>query len=109
MLTLALLVVVLPPTWAVVSPYLGVHVGPIALITAGIYGANGNKLEDAAKISIGYIAGDIWSLIATVVMQKTPYNANLTLWATLFILGFIAVVVSANIPQYTYLPSWLAG
>lgn len=50
-----------------------------------------------------------WSLIATVVMQKTPYNATLTLWATLFILGFVAVVVSSNIPQYTYLPSWLAG
>ena len=108
-LTLALLVAVLPPTWAVVSPYLGVHVGPIALITTGIYGANGNKLEDAAKISVGYIAGDIWSLIATVVMQKTPYNATLTLWTTLFILGFVAVVVSSNIPQYTYLPSWLAG
>ena len=51
-LTLALLVAVLPPTWAVVSPYLGVHVGPIALITTGIYGANGNKLEDTAKISV---------------------------------------------------------
>ena len=33
-LTLALLVGILPPTWAVISPYIGVHVGPIALIAA---------------------------------------------------------------------------
>ena len=39
-LTLALLVAVLPLTWAVVSPYLGVHVGPIALITAGMLTMN---------------------------------------------------------------------
>ena len=69
-LTLALLVGILPPTWALISPYIGVHVGPIALIAAGIYGANGNKFEDSFKIAAGYIAGDIWSLIATVVMQK---------------------------------------
>lgn len=89
-LTLALLVGILPP--------IGVHVGPIALIAAGIYGANGNKFEDSFKIAAGYIAGDIWSLIATVVMQKTPFSANITLWSTLFILGFIAVIISAKFP-----------
>ena len=89
-LTLALLVGILPPTWALISPYIGVHVGPIALIAAGIYGAK-------------------WSLIATVVMQKTPFSANITLWSTLFILGFIAVIISAKFPRYVYLPSFLAG
>ena len=108
-LTLALLVGILPPTWAVISPYIGGHVGPIALIAAGIYGANGNKFEDSFKIAAGYIAGDIWSLIATVVMQKTPFSANITLWSTLFILGFIAVIISAKFPRYVYLPSFLAG
>ena len=34
LLTLALLVGILPPTWALISPYIGVHVGPIALIAA---------------------------------------------------------------------------
>lgn len=105
LLTLALLVGILPPTWALISPYIGVHVGPIALIAAGIYGANGNKFEDSFKIA----AGDIWSLIATAVMQKTPFSANLTLWSTLFILGFIAVIISAKFPRYVYLPSFLAG
>lgn len=108
-ITLALLVGILPPTWAVISPYIGVHVGPIALIAAGIYGANGNKSEDSFKIAAGYIAGDIWSLIATIVMKKSPINANITLWSTLFILGFIAVIISAKFPSLVYMPSFLAG
>ena len=45
-LTLAVLIAILPPIWAVASPYLGNTVGPIALIAAGIYGTNGNKFED---------------------------------------------------------------
>ena len=98
-LTLALLVGILPPTWALISPYIGVHVGPIALIAAGIYGARA-----------AYIGGcRTTSLIATVVMQKTPFSANITLWSTSFILGYIAVIISAKFPRYVYLPSFLAG
>ena len=62
-LTLALLIAILPPIWAVASPYLGNTVGPIALICAGIYATNGNKFQDAHKIALGYLAGDIWALI----------------------------------------------
>ena len=94
-LTLALLVGILPPTWALISPYIGVHVGPIALIAAGIYGANGNKFEDSFKIAAGYIAGDIWSLIATVVMQKTPFSANITL------AGWAIAMLSMNLDSTT--------
>lgn len=108
-LTLALLVGILPPTWAIISPYIGIRVRPIALIAAGIYGANGNKFKDSFKIAVGYIAGDIWSLIAMTVMRKTPINSIFTLWMTLFVLGFIAVIISAKFPKYIYLPSWLAG
>ena len=56
-LTLALLIAILPPIWAVASPYLGNSVGPIALIAAGIYATNGNKFEDAHKIALGYLCG----------------------------------------------------
>ena len=58
-LTLALLIAVLPPAWAVASPYMGNSVGPVALITAGIYAANGNKWQDAHRIALGLLAGDI--------------------------------------------------
>lgn len=108
-LTLALLVAVLPPLWAVAGPYLGNTVGPIALIAAGIYGTNGNKFEDAHKIALGYLAGDIWSLIATLTMANTPFNADLTLFITLFVLGFLAVVISNILPNIFFMPAWLAG
>lgn len=107
--TLAILVGIMPPIWAVASPYLGNTVGPIALITAGIYGTNGNKWEDAHKIAAGYLAGDIWALICSLIMASTPFNADLTLFVTLAVLGFLAVIISQNIPSIFHMPSWLAG
>ena len=108
-LTLALLIAVLPPAWAVASPYLGNSVGPVALIAAGIYAANGNKWEDAHKIALGYLAGDIWALAATAVMARTPLDPDVTLFAVLAVLGFLAVVISQKLPSLFYMPSWLAG
>ena len=108
-MTLALLIAILPPAWAVVSPYLGNTVGPVALIAAGIYGTNGNKWEDAHKIALGYLAGDIWAYAATVIMASTPFNADLTLFMTLAVLGFLAVVISQYFPDIFHMPSWLAG
>ncbi len=108
-LTLAALIAVLPPIWAVASPYLGNSVGPIALIAAGIYGTNGNKFEDAHKIALGYLAGDIWAYIASLIMASTPFNADLTLFVTLAVLGFLVVVISSRIPDIIHMPSWLAG
>ena len=108
-LTLAALIAVLPPLWAVASPYLGNSVGPIALICAGIYAANGNKFEDAHKIALGYLAGDIWALLVTLIMSHTPFNADLTLFAALAVFGFLAVVISSAAPDIIHMPSWLAG
>ena len=108
-LTLALLIAVLPPAWAVASPYLGNSVGPVALIAAGIYAANGNKWEDAHKIALGYLAGDIWALAATAVMARTSLDPDVTLFAVLAVLGFMAVVISQKLPSLFYMPSWLAG
>ncbi len=108
-LTLAALIAVLPPLWAVISPYVGISVGPIALICAGIYATNGNKFEDAHKIALGYLAGDIWALISAQIMAHTPFNADLTLFCTLAVLGFLVVVISCSIPDIIHMPSWLAG
>lgn len=108
-LTLAALIAVLPPLWAVISPHIGVSVGPIALICAGIYATNGNKFEDAHKIALGYLAGDIWALISAQIMAHTPFNPDLTLFCTLAVLGFLVVVISCSIPDIIHMPSWLAG
>ena len=108
-LTLAALIAVLPPIWAVASPYMGNTVGPVALIAAGIYATNGNKFEDAHKIALGYLAGDIWALLVTLIMAHTPLNAHLTLFLALAVFGFLVVVISAQIPNIIHMPSWLAG
>jgi len=108
-LSLALLVAILPPVWAVISPYLGNSVGPIALICAGIYGANGNNFKDAHRIALGYLAGDVWALLVTLAMAATPWNKDLTLFVLLFVFGFLAVVIASKWPKIFFLPSWLAG
>ncbi len=108
-LTLALLIAVMPPAWAVLSPYLGNTVGPVALICAGIYATNGNKFRDAHKIALGYLAGDIWALIAFEIMAHTPINPDLTLFLTLAVFGFILVVISARFENIIHMPSWLTG
>ena len=108
-LTLALLIAVMPPAWAVISPYLGNSVGPVALICAGIYATNGNKFRDAHKIALGYLAGDIWALIAFEIMAHTPINPDITLFLTLAVFGFILVVISARFENIIHMPSWLTG
>ena len=108
-LTLALLIAVMPPAWAVISPYLGNTVGPVALICAGIYATNGNKFKDAHKIALGYLAGDIWALIAFEIMAHTPINPDLTLFLTLAVFGFILVVISNKFSNIIHMPSWLTG
>ena len=108
-LTLGVLIAILPPIWAVASPYLGNSVGPIALICAGIYATNGNRFEDAHKIALGYLAGDIWALIVTYTMSKTPFNADLTLFVLLAVFGFLIVIISSEFENIIHMPSWLAG
>ena len=108
-LSLALLIAILPPVWAVASPYMGNTVGPVALITAGIYGANGNKWQDAHKMSLGLLAGDIWAFAVTAMMASTPFNADLTLFILLAVFGFLAVVISQVFPNFFNMPAWLGG
>lgn len=108
-LTLALLIAIMPPAWAVLSPYIGISVGPVALICAGIYATNGNRFEDAHKIALGYLAGDIWALIAFEIMAHTPLNPDLTLFLTLAVFGFILVVISSRFANIVHMPSWLTG
>ena len=68
--SLALCIAILPPIWAVLAPYLSVDVGAVALICAGLYVTNGNKLMDAPRITIGFLLGDLWGWLAVNAMQN---------------------------------------
>ncbi len=108
-LTLALGIALLPPIWAVLAPYIGVTTGAVALICAGLYVTNGNKVSDALKITIGFLLGDLWAVIAIFVMEKMTLNPNLELYLTLFVMGGLAVLIGESIPRYIFTPAWLCG
>lgn len=107
--TLALGIALLPPIWAVLAPYIGISTGAVALICAAVYVANGNKASDGIKISIGFLCGDLWAVIALWWMDYSNLSPNVELFTTLFILGAIAVVVASIVAAYIYLPAWLCG
>ncbi len=108
-ITLALGIALLPPIWAVLSPYVGITTGAVALICAGLYVTNGNKVSDALKITLGFLCGDIWAVLAVFIMEKLSFNPNTELYGTLFVLGGIAVLIGETIPKYIFTPAWLCG
>ena len=108
-ITLALGIALLPPIWAVLSPYAGITTGAVALICAGLYVTNGNKVSDALKITLGFLCGDIWAVLAVFIMEKLSFNPNAELYGTLFVLGGIAVLIGETIQKYIFTPAWLCG
>ena len=108
-ITLALGIALLPPIWAVLSPYAGITTGAVALICAGLYVTNGNKVNDALKITLGFLCGDIWAVLAVFIMEKLSFNPNAELYGTLFVLGGIAVLIGETIQKYIFTPAWLCG
>ena len=107
--SLALCIAILPPIWAVLAPYLSVDVGAVALICAGLYVTNGNKLMDAPKITIGFLLGDLWGWLAVNAMQNSSWNADVTTFMTLFLLGGAAVIIAAMRSEIIHCTSWLCG
>ncbi len=108
-LALALGIALLPPLWAVLAPYIGITTGAVALICSGLYVTNGNKVEDALKIMIGFWCGDLWAVISIYTMNYSNINPNLELFLTLCILGFLAVLIGTAFKKVIFLPAWLCG
>jgi hypothetical protein len=109
-LTMALGVGLLPPIWAVLSPHFGVTTGAVALICAGLFVASGNRRKDALKISLGFLLGDLWAVIAMQMMELMNFNSDAELFITLFVLGVLAVIIGlSQLKRLIYLPAWLCG
>jgi len=108
-LTLAFTIALLPPIWAVASNYIGVSVGAVALICAGLYVAAGNTVKKAIPITIGFLCGDIWAVIAVNIMARLSWNPDVELYVTLFILGGLAVIIGSSLEKIIFVPAWLCG
>lgn len=109
MLTLAFGIAFLPPLWAVLAPYIGVSAGGVALICAGLYVTNGNKRKDALKISTGFLLGDFWAVAAIAVMETLPWNPDIEMYVTLFVMGGMAVIIGETFSKIIFTPAWLCG
>lgn len=107
--SLAFSIALLPPLWAVLAPHLKVSTGAVALICAGLYATNGNKRSDAVKISVGFLLGDLWAVLALTIMEALPFSESLELFGTLFVLGGLAVLISGLLPKFIFCPAWLCG
>ena len=108
-LTLAFTVAALPPIWAVCSTYIGVSVGAVALICAGLFALLGNDLKMAVPTSLGFLCGDIWAVIAVNVMARLGLGPNATVYVTLFVMGGLAVIIGSALEKFILVPAWLAG
>ena len=108
-LTLALCIALFPPIWAVLSPHFGITVGAVALICAGVYAAAGNQTKLALPMSLGFLAGDCWAVLALHMMAALPLGESGSVFVTLFVMGGLAVLISSLLPQVFYCPSWLCG
>lgn len=108
-LTLALCIALFPPIWAVLSPHFGVTVGAVALICAGVYAAAGNQVKLAVPMSLGFLAGDVWAVLALWMMELLPLGQSASVFVTLFVMGGLAVLISSLFPRVFYCPAWLCG
>lgn len=108
-LSLAFCVALLPPIWAVLAPHINIKTGAVALICAGLFVANGNRKQNALKITIGFLCGDIWAVIALKFMDLVNWQEDLELFITLFVLGGLAVILSGLFNRWIYTASWLCG
>ncbi len=107
--SLAFCVALLPPIWAVLAPHINVETGAVALICAGLYAARGNKREEAVKITIGFLLGDLWAVLALKFINIVHWQQDAELFLTLFIMGGLAVLISGIFNKWIFTPSWLCG
>lgn len=108
-LTLALCIALFPPIWAVLSAKIGIETGAVALICAGVYAAAGNQTKLAIPMSLGFLAGDIWAVLALHVMDRLPLGQSASVFVTLLVMGGVAVLISSLLPSVFYCPAWLCG
>lgn len=108
-LALAISIGLLPPLWAVVSGRLGITCGAVALICAGIYVTNGNKVEDGLRISLGFILSVLMAIAAIWCMENLPFGGELNTFVTLAVIGFLAVLLCTHLEKVFFLPAVLSG
>ncbi|MDR1496419.1 MAG: DUF1097 family protein [Clostridiales Family XIII bacterium] len=109
-LLLAVLIALIAPAWAVLGTFaFGFLVAPAALISAGIYVADGAQLAHAPKITFGFLAGNFWAYFVVLVLGAVGGPTPLNLFLTLFVFVLPAVFLSMYLDKVFDLSAWLTG
>jgi hypothetical protein len=109
-LLLAVLIALIAPAWAVLGTFaFGFLVAPAALISAGIYVADGAKLAHAPKITFGFLAGNFWAYFVVLTLGAVGGPTPLILFLTLFVFVLPAVFISMYLDKVFDLSAWLTS
>ena len=61
-------------------------------------------------MTFGFFAGDCWAVLALWMMNALqPLGQSGSVFATLFVMGGLAVLISSLLPNLFYCPAWLCG
>jgi hypothetical protein len=109
-LILAVLIALIAPAWAIFGTFvLGFLVAPAALISAGIYVADGAQVSHAPKIAFGFLAGNFWAYFVVMALGALGGPMPLRMFLTLFVFVIPAVFISMFFDKVFDLSAWLTG
>jgi hypothetical protein len=109
-LMLALLIAIIAPAWAVFGTFvLGFAVAPAALISAGIYVADGAQVAHSPKITLGFIMGNFWAYFVVKLLGVVGGPSPLNLFLILFCLVIVAVFIAMFFDKVFDLSAWLTA
>jgi hypothetical protein len=107
---LAVLIALIAPAWAVLGTFaFGFLVAPAALISAGVYVADGAQLSHGPKITFGFLAGNFWAYFVVLTLGAVGGPTPLKLFLILFVFVLPAVFIAMYLDKVFDLSSWLTG
>jgi hypothetical protein len=84
-------------------------VAPAALISAGVYVADGAQVAHGPKITLGFLAGNFWAYFVVLALGAVGGPTPLSLFLILFIFVLPAVFISMYLDKVFDLSAWLTG
>jgi hypothetical protein len=108
-LALAIGVALIPALWAVLTPYIKINAGPVALISASIFFAYGGKVKPI-KAALGYMMGLVAGILAVLMILNLPFSGDINLFLTLVVVPGVSVILALSVcSSFTDLSTWLGG
>ncbi|MDR3120311.1 MAG: DUF1097 family protein [Clostridiales bacterium] len=108
-LALAILIALIAPAWAVLGTFaFGFLVAPAALISAGIYVADGAQVKHSPKIALGFVAGNFWAYFVVKALGVFGMGP-LQLFLVLVVFVLVAVFLAMYFDKVFDLSAWLTA